>query len=198
VCTWKAADLRPKTKLRLDAAKGSIFFFEKVLGGRSRPRIVASGSRDDAYKDFCRSLKVDPNSFSLLIVDSEDPIPSGKTAVAHLREREKHWTELTASSHVGLMVQCMEAWFLADPTALDRYYGADFKLSALPRSPKIEQIPKKDIMTGLENATRTTRKGKYRKTEHGFDLLGLIDPKMVMKSSPFADELVKLLLAKLA
>jgi hypothetical protein len=53
-------------------------------------------------------------------------------------------------------------------------------------------------MTGLENATRATQKGLYHKTKHGFDLLGLIDPNMVIKSSPFADELVKLLLAKSA
>lgn len=53
-------------------------------------------------------------------------------------------------------------------------------------------------MIGLKNATKATQKGPYHKTKHGFDLLGLIDPNMVMKSSPFADELVKLLLANSA
>jgi hypothetical protein len=140
-------------------------------------------SRDEAYDDFCRSLKADPDSFAILIVDSEDPVPSGKTAVAHLRDREKHWTKLVQASQVGLMVQCMEAWFLADRTALVGYYGAELKLSALPGNPKIEQIPKRDVMNGLENATRATQKGLYHKTKHGFDLLGLIDPNLVIKSS---------------
>jgi hypothetical protein len=190
----------PKAKSQTATACRKAFhlFFEKVLGERSKPRIVASGSRDEAYDDFCRSLKADPNSFAILIVDSEDPVPSGKTAVAHLRDREKHWTKLVQTSQVGLMVQCMEAWFLADRSALVGYYGAELKLSALPGNPKIEQIPKRDVMTGLENATRATQKGLYHKTKHGFDLLGLIDPNMVIKSSPFADELVKLLLAKSA
>jgi len=173
-------------------------FFKKVLSGKSKPKIVASGSRDEAYRDFCRSVDEYPDSVSLLIVDSEDPVLPGKTAVKHLQAREKHWTQLVASSHVGLMVQCMEAWFLADPVALAGYYGAGFKLSALPGNPKIEQIPKRDVMTGLEKATRATQKGPCHKTKHGFDLLGLIDPGMVIKSSPFADELVNLLLAQMA
>ena len=54
------------------------------------------------------------------------------------------------------------------------------------------------MVDSLANSTRATQKGLYHKTKHGFDLFCLIDPNMVMKSSPFADELVKLLLAKSA
>jgi len=53
-------------------------------------------------------------------------------------------------------------------------------------------------MQGLEGATRATEtKGAYHKTKHGFDLLELIDPGAVRQASPFADALIKLLLAKL-
>ena len=53
-------------------------------------------------------------------------------------------------------------------------------------------------MKGLEAATKATEtKGPYHKTKHGFDLLGFIDPAAVREASPFADALIKLLLAKL-
>ena len=97
---------------------------------------------------------------------------------------------------VHLMVQCMEAWFLADRPALAQYYGDGFIPSALPGNPRIEQVPKTDIMRGLENATKATQKETYHKTKHGFDLLGRIDPAAVRQVSPFADKLVEILLAK--
>ena len=174
-------------------------FFGKVLGdSKPRPKIVASGSRDEAYHDFCRSLKNDSETFAVLLVDSEDPVAGGKTATAHLRDREKHWTTPMPDGQVHLMVQCMEAWFLADKPALAEYYGNEFTTSALPPNPKIEEIPKKDVIKGLANATKANKtRGPYHKTRHGFDLLGLIDPAAVRQASRFADALINLLLAKL-
>lgn len=85
------------------------------------------------------------------------------------------------------MVQCMEAWFLADRAALEEYYGQGFKSQSLPRNPKIEDIPKQDLMQGLEAATRETTKGNYHKTKHGFEILERIDPSKVRTASKFAD-----------
>ena len=42
------------------------------------------------------------------------------------------------------MVQCMEAWFLADKDSLAAYYGNNFKQNALPARPDIENIAKDD------------------------------------------------------
>ena len=49
--------------------------FERAgLMGRM-PRIVASGSRSDAYSDFCTAIKnVGPNDYVLLLDDSEAPV----------------------------------------------------------------------------------------------------------------------------
>lgn len=163
-----------------------------------KPRVIASGSRVEAYHDFCRSLENDPDSFAVLLVDSEGPVASGRTAREHLCNREKHWTEPMPADQVHLMVQCMEAWFLADRKALAEYYGAEFKQSALPGDPKrIEKIPKLDVMSGLENATKATQKGPYHKTNHGFDLLERIDPAPVILASQHAEALIKLLRARL-
>jgi hypothetical protein len=169
-------------------------FLEKVFGDKPRPRIIASGSRDKAYDDFSKALD-DPDSFAVLLVDSEDPVTSGRTAAEHLRHREKHWT--IPDEQVHLMVQCMEAWFLADKDALARYYGDGFKASALPGNLKIEEIPKLDVMSGLAAATKATNKGSYHKTRHGFDLPERIDPFLVTRASPHADALIKAIGAKL-
>ena len=167
-------------------------FFGKLLGDRPKPRIVASGSRDQAYRDFSRSLSGDSDDFAMLLVDSEDPVPAGKTAAAHLRDRD-HWTKPLPDRQVHPMV--LEAWFLTDKAMLAQYYGDGFKQSALPRNPKIEEIPKGDVIQGLERAAVETSKKAYHKTRHGFDILGRLDPDAVQKGSPFAAALFKVLSA---
>lgn len=191
----------PNAKLQAATACRKAFreFFGKVLGDKPKPKIVASGSRDEAYRDFCRSLENDADTFAVLLVDSEDPVVAGRTAAEHLQDREKHWTTPMPDGQVHLMVQCMESWFLADKKALAKYYGDKFKAAALPQNPRIEEISKRDVMKGLEGATKTTEtKAAYHKTKHGLELLERIDPSAVRQASPFADALIQLLLAKLA
>jgi hypothetical protein len=38
------------------------------------------------------------------------------------------------------MVQCMEAWFLADEGALAGFFGDGFNRGALPRRPDVENV----------------------------------------------------------
>ena len=95
------------------------------------------------------------------------------------------------------MVQCMEAWFLADKDCLATYYGNDFNQNALPARLDIEKIPKNDVLNGLKNATRSgVSKGEYEKGQHSFDILALIDPDKVIAASPYAKRLVDTLKAK--
>jgi Domain of unknown function (DUF4276) len=181
---------RTKTACR----KAFHVFFERLLGDRPKPRIVASGSRDQAYRDFCRSLSDTSDRFAVLLVDSEDPVPAGKTVIAHLRDRD-HWTNLP-NGQVHLMVQCMETWFLADKAILAQYYGHGFNQSALPPNPVIETIPKKDVVEGLKRATAATKKKQYHKTQHGFDILERLDPRTVEQHSPHASALFATLLGR--
>jgi hypothetical protein len=165
----------PQRRTQTACRKAFHLFFDKLLGDRPKPRIIPSGSRDETYRDFCRALANDPGTFPFLLVDSEDPVPAGKTSRAHLRDRD-HWTEVMPDDQVHLMVQCMEAWFLADIPAVLQYYEHEFDEVALRGNPNIEAIPKRDVMDRLHNATRTTSKGPYHKTRHGFEILGCIDP----------------------
>jgi hypothetical protein len=57
----------PHAKTQTACRKAFRLFFEKVLGDRPKPRIIASGSRDEAYNDFCRSLENNPDTFPVLL-----------------------------------------------------------------------------------------------------------------------------------
>ncbi len=178
-----------QAKAQTACRKAFRLLFEKVLGDRPKPRIIASGSRDEAYHDFCRSLENNPDTFPVLLVDSEEPVLDGRNAKAHLQAREKHWTGPMPDEQVHLMVQCMEAWFLADIPAVASYYEHQIREAALSGNPNIEAIPKRDVMKRLHNATRTTSKGPYHKTRHGFEILERIDPDCVRQRSMHADAL---------
>jgi len=172
-------------------------FLKKALDGLPQPRVIACGSRDRAHKQFCNAATNDSEAFAILLVDSEDPVQDGKTASAHLRDREKHWN--TVPEHQAhLMVQCMETWFLADREALTHYYQGGFQPSALPQNPNIEKISRADVMKSLDNAARQTAKEKYLKIRDGCGILERIDPGKVAKASPFANDLFVALRERLA
>lgn len=94
------------------------------------------------------------------------------------------------------MVQCMEAWFLADKDCLVAYYGDDFNQNALPPRQDIENIAKNDVLNGLKKATSSVSKGEYGKGQHSFDILAQIDPTKVIAASPHAKRLVDTLKTK--
>ena len=88
------------------------------------------------------------------------------------------------------MVQVMEAWFLADRDALQRYYGREFLVNRLHGSATdVESIPKNDVLLGLIRATERTRKGRYHKTQHAPDLLELVDVGKVRRNAPACERL---------
>lgn len=184
----------PRTKTA--CRKAFRMFFERALGNGPKPRITASGSRNEAYRDFCNARQHDAETFSLLLVDSEDPVEPGRSAGAHLRDRD-HWTEPLPDEMVHLMVQCMESWFLADKPAVAEYYGQGFQESALPRNPRIEEILKVDVLNGLNQAARLTTKENYLKAKHGFEILERIDVQAVRQRSPRAEGFFQILHARL-
>jgi hypothetical protein len=91
------------------------------------------------------------------------------------------------------MVQVMEAWFLADRETLSRHYGAGFQDGALPGNPRVEEIPKDEVIDGLRRATRDTQKGQYDKGRHSFAVLALLNPDLVQQAAPHARRLVSAL-----
>lgn len=187
-----------RRKLKTECRYGFRAFLHKAgLAGRM-PAIFAGGGRQKTYGSFCAALaQAADNEFIVLLVDSEDPVAEGAGPWTHLQTRDK-WQKPAAATdeNAHLMTQCMEAWFFADKDALAAYFGAGFKRNALSARAEIENIPKTDVESGLKAATKPSRKGKYNKSSHSFDVLARLDPEKVADASPRAKRLLRTLKAK--
>lgn len=187
--------------LKTACREGFAKFLQKAgLQGRM-PRIVACGSRRDAYDSFCTAIANGETAF--LLIDSEAPV------LAHHQQGEMHewlpWQHLAGregdrwkkpagaeNTHCHLMVQCMENWFLADHQALASFFAQGFKVNQLPATANsIETIDKQPLYRALAQATNSCKsKAVYGKGEHSFKLLGLIDPGKVTGASAWAKRFV--------
>lgn len=186
-------------ELKQKCRRGFREFFRKAgLAGRM-PRVVSGGSRNNTYDRFRIALtNARHGDFVVLLVDSEGPVAEDRDAWSYLAASD-NWLKpqgaVDESAH--LMVQCMEAWFLADKDALARYFGSGFKLNTLPRHASVEDITKQDLSNGLKMASRQClRKGVYDKSRHSFDILSELDPGRVTATSVHAKRLMDILLAK--
>lgn len=175
---------------RSECRKAFSKLLEKAGFARRMPRIVACGSRRTAYERF-RTAHDGGSVLAVLLVDSEGPVV-GMNPWQHVAQREGDgWTqpEGAREEQLHFMVECMEAWLLADSTALQTYYGHDFKAAALgSATDKPEDASKRDLMRRLEQATRGARtKGSYSKGRHSFQLVARLDPRKVRQACPWAD-----------
>ena len=186
-------------ELRARCRRGFSSFFEKAkLAGRM-PQVIACGGRQSVCEKFRGALgSSDGREFIVLLVDSEGPVAEGSGPWSHLEARDG-WDrpEDATDENAHLMVQCMEAWFLADRSCLATFFGQGFNPDALPGNRNLEEVAKTDVLRGLKNATRQCRpKGEYGKGRHSFELLSEIDPANVMDASPQASRLVATLRKK--
>ncbi len=186
-----------QAKLKRECRRAFSKFFEKAGFKGKMPRIVACGSRGSAYGDFCTAVETAiDKELPLLLVDSEAPVKPQHQQVGqfdpwgHLQDQDG-WNKPanTKDEQAHLMVQCMEAWFLADRQCLRKFFGNQFQANALPGNQNIETIGKQQLFDALKNATHHTQKGKYGKGAHSFKILELIEPKRVFQQSPWADRL---------
>lgn len=171
-------------------------FFEKAGLKGKMPRVVACGSRGQAYNDFCTALtQAKSTDIIVLLVDSEAPVSVGHSQVwQHVQQRQgDQWQQPNGAKpeHLHFMVECMEAWFMADKDCLKAYFGQGFDADKLPRQTDIEKITKADLYAGLKKATENCKtKGCYGKGDHSFEILGKIDPQKVTTASPYAERLL--------
>lgn len=186
------------TRSRLREGFHGFFATLRELARRKKIRwdVIPSGSRKDAFDDFTNALRSHPDSWVVLLVDSEEALSS--PPCEHLKKRDGWDLAAADEEQVHLMAQAMEAWLLADPDALAKYYGDGFNPNPLPRRPNLEEEPKAALYAALEAATRKTQKGAYAKIAHASDLLARIDVMKAQDRAPYCKRLFDTVRAKIA
>ena len=187
--------------LRTECRQAISEFLKKAGLAGCLPRMVASGSRGQAYDDFCTAVR--SSEPALLLIDSEGPVPpecqAGEPETwrpwAHLAQRaDDGWSMPVGATdrHCHLMVECMESWFLADRATLAAFFDPGFRPTALPADTRaIESVGKVQLFDALRAATKDCKtKSQYGKGEHSFKLLASIDPLKVVAASPWAKRFV--------
>jgi uncharacterized protein DUF4276 len=164
---------------------------EKGMTVRCNVKCFPRGA--NALKDFLDACGKYPHAWCALLIDSEGPYTDD------LFER-RVGVKTASPDSTFWMVQLMESWFLADAEGLKSFYGREFQESALRKNPRVEEIPKPDVIDCLDRATGNCRVGKYgrNKVDHANQLLRRIDPKRVRKAAPNCNRLFQAVLNKLA
>lgn len=162
----------------------------KEAARRKRWGFEAVATNGTPAKDYLTALKTHPRAWNVLLLDSDEPrrSPSDIQRKKGLKGCDPHC--------IFWMVQVMESWFLADIEGLERHYGRGFQRKAIRANPHVENIPKTDVLSQLENATRRTMAGKYQKN-HAFKSLRVVDPAKVRTAAPNCERMFSLILAKL-
>jgi hypothetical protein len=149
--------------------------------------IIVCGSRNNAFRSFKNALEDYPDAFNVLLVDSEAAV--NKLPWEHLKSRDNWNSPSVDDTHCHLMVQAMEAWFIADIDTLKKFYGKGFRENSIPKNTNVEKIDKDSLEPSLKEATRNTSKGEYQKIQHASKLLELLDVTKVRKAAPKCDRL---------
>lgn len=170
-----------RSNQRAQLREGFARFFQNA---GHRVSVITCGSRNNAYRVFKSALRQHTDSFNVLLVDAESPVTTNDLW-QHLQNRDSWEQPASATAEqCQLMVQTMEAWFIADVETLARFYGQGFNRNSIPKQSNVEEIPKDELEPALQEATRRTQKGRYAKIRHGAKLLGKIDPVRVIERAP--------------
>jgi hypothetical protein len=104
------------------------------------------------------------------------------------RKKDLKYYELDKEKDsVFYMIQEMESWFISQPEILDSFYAQEIskKLKKKPASEFAE--PDKE----LQNLTKNTRKGPYKKVNHGVQLLKKLDANRLYNDFPDFKNLIE-------
>jgi hypothetical protein len=170
------------------------FFKEIREATRSRRcRFALIATNGTPVQDFRDALKTHRNSWNVLLLDSDAPFDGSFTDLCRSKGLDP-----AQQDDIFWMVQIMEAWFLADVSALRNYYGSGFQEEALRGNPQVEMIPKADVLSRLKRATKGTTSGGYHKARHPPHLLATIDVARVVEAAPNCGRMFERLSSRLS
>jgi len=135
--------------------------FRKLLEQKIRgvmPRISMGESKNQTINKFLHT------DHAKLLCDLDNP-------PEHIEADLHKYGLLNNRNNVFYMIQEMEAWFLSQPDALDKFFGEEISKRILKKKTELITEPDRE----LQNITRNSRKGKYHKVKHGAQLLQMLD-----------------------
>jgi len=148
--------------------------------------VIPAGSRNDAYQAFRAACRQRPHIINILLVDAEGAVVGSPKD--HVCNSDGWDSSIFDDDTCHLMVQLMEAWFLADVERLAGYYGSGFRPNLIPHNQDVEQIDKQRVDSALTEACRHARRGPYQKAQAHF-ILERIRPEEVRKRAKHCDRL---------
>lgn len=164
------------------------------------PRIIACGSRQDAYDNFKTEHLAGKVSYVALLVDSEDPVANNEKPWEHLKIRD-NWDcpEKATDDQVFLMTTCMETWIIADQNGLKRFFERHkpcLLTAGLPSTVNLETKQPHPIQNALLTATRDCTNA-YTKNKRSFEALANVDPAVLRSLLPAFVRMERILTEKL-
>lgn len=182
---------RQNNKLESQCRRAFRSFFERAGVPRGAFQIIVCGARSEALKNFRTAHQnAIANQLPILLIDSEGPV-SAADPWEHVGI--PHRPDGATARQLHLMVQCMEAWFHADPQATSNYFGRQFQTAALSQRANLEAVSPGRLEGALKTASRDCAKGAYDKGSNSFAILATIDPAKVVAASPYAHRLIEFL-----
>jgi predicted ATPase len=111
--------------LKTECRRAYAMLLEKAGFKGRMPRIVACGGRRNAFDQFATAVGAGEGPPPLLLVDSEEPVETGDPWEHVAHRLDDLWVRPAEATEDQLhfMVQCMEAWFLADRIASESFLG---------------------------------------------------------------------------
>ncbi|ADI63718.1 DUF4276 family protein [Trichormus azollae] len=180
--------------------EGFARFLQPIADTASSPKIkwdiIIGGTYNHAFRDFKNAFKSYADTFDLSFLDGETPVKIN-SPWEHLKARD-NWDEpvVVDDHNCHLILQTMEAWFIADIATLKKFYRQDFKENSIPKNANVEIISKDILEPTLKTATGSTTKGEYHKIKHAYKLLELLDVAKVCQASPYCDHLFTISVSK--
>ncbi len=164
------------------------------------PRIIACGSRAEAFSSFRTEHLAGKTAYVALLVDSEDPVADDEATWSHLKRRDQ-WErpEDAQDDQVFLMTTCMETWIIADHDGLRQFFEKHkrcLRPAGLPSALNLQGKQRHTVQEALRTATRDCTNA-YAKNQRSFDALANANPAVLLPLLPAFDRMLRILGNKL-
>ncbi len=138
-----------------------------------------------AFERYCNGSNSAQSAF--LLIDSERE-KAQNTANWRFAQENSNLQKPTSASEesLGLMVQCMETWFLADRDSAIAYFRLPGDGRPLPRHANPESVPKLEVLSAFDSASRRVRNRRYQKGDDALALLAMAQPTKIAAKCPHA------------